>query len=165
MITVATFRADLKEFGDTTAFPDSTITYWIAMGGLLLPNDTWGLGAAEASSPPTTIYDFALEMFVAHNVALEKLAQNSANAGGVPGISGAGIAASKSVGGVSISYDVNAGIIEGAGAWNYTVYGVRFIQLARLRGRGPVQINPTRIVEGGSAWFGPPVSPYGPNGF
>ena len=165
MITADSFRVDLPEFSDTTKYTDPAINYWIAIGGLLLPTCSWGDGSADAVNPPSTIYDFGLEMFVAHNLVLEALAKNSANAGGVPGLSGTGLTASKSVGGVSISYDVNAGIIEGAGHWNYTTYGVRFIQLARLRGAGPVQISPTPMGTGAAAWFGPPVGPYGPNGF
>ncbi len=166
MITPASFRTDLPEFADNTAFPDPVINYWIGIGVLLLVTTSWGLGSDPAVSPPKTVYDFGLEMFVAHNLALEAQAIKTATNGGIPGTGAAGgVVASESVGSVSRSYDTSAGIIMDAGLWNTTIYGRRFYQLARLRGKGPVQIGPPQGPTVGGAWAGPPVGPWGPNGF
>jgi hypothetical protein len=52
----------------------------------------------------------------------------------------AGPIASKSVGGVSISYDVGAVTIENAGHWNGSQYGIQFYQLAMIVGAGVTQL-------------------------
>lgn len=226
MITVASFRTDLPEFQDNSAYSDSVVAYWIAiaqiMMGLssgtqpqvasfsgtmlgqvltvasidfgsfsLLPlalsgnsvpanslvlsqitgspggpgtyntnfsanigaeqmvalantatsggNPFWGPTSVVAASPPTTLADFATEMFVAHNLVLEWQALQQANSGGAPGTQ-IGVVTSKSVGGVSVSYDVSQIVDQNSGFWGQTQYGLRFIRLARLRGSGPIQI-------------------------
>ena len=160
MITPATFRADLPEFANTTVYPDLMIAYWIAIGVLMLPTQSWGLGSTTAVSPPSTIYDFGLEMFVAHNCALEAQAIAAAAAGGVPGGGGAtGNVTSESVGQVSRGYSDGSSMLPDAGHWNLTVYGNRFLFLARLRGKGPIQIGPPQGGFGAGAWYGPPVFP------
>ena len=87
-----------------------------------------------------TMFDVMVELFVAHNLALEEQAVNSANVGGVPGVGVGGIVSSKSVGGVSISYDTTSGIEENAGHWNLTTYGKRFMRFVRIFGAGPAQL-------------------------
>ena len=166
MITPTSFRQDLTSFADQTKYPDPDIAYWIQIGVLLLVTTSWGTGSATASSPPTTVYDFGLEMFVAHNLTVEEQNKAQADNGGTPGQGGNGIVTSESVGSVSRSYDANAGINQGAGFWNLTNYGTRFYQLARLRGKGPVQIGPPQGPNppGATAWAGPMVGPW-PNGF
>ena len=79
--------------------------------------------------------------------------------GGIPGAS-KGAVASKSVGGQSISYDVASTMEMDAGHWGLTVYGNRFINIARMMGAGPlVSFAPCGF--GGAfgasgAWAGPP---------
>lgn len=155
MITPDTFRVDLPEFVSTATYPNSAIAYWINLGTLLLNVERWGPGSAAAVSPPSTVYDNGLEMFVAHNLALEKMAQDAANRGGTPGLS-TGPQASKSVGPVSASYDTNAGIVKDAGHWNLTTYGTRFLSLVNVFGAGPVQVGGCwPSVNGfGGAWGG-----------
>lgn len=154
-VSVATFRADLPEFTSLSAYPDPGVTYWLTLAGLLLDPNRWGAGAAIAISPPSTVYDFGLEMFVAHNLVLERQAQKDAANGAVPGLN-TGPVASKSVGSVSISYDASAGIELDAGHWNLTTYGTRFIKLARMMGAGGLQLFgcPGPFGSGG-AWPGP----------
>lgn len=161
MITPSTFRATFPEF-TTVEYPDAVVNQWIAIGVMMLPTESWGLGSDPAVSPPTAIYDFGLMLFVAHNLVLEKQAMDAANSGGVPGGGGAtGVVSSEAVGSVSRSYDTNAGLNLDAGPWNLTTYGTRFIFLARLRGKGPLQIGPPQGLAGYGVsvggWFGPPV--------
>lgn len=172
MITPASFRADLTAFQDTTAFPDAMVAFWIAIAGLFLTSARWGAASTQATSPPTTILDFVTELFVAHNLALERQSDKAASTGGVPGVS-RGPVASMSVGGVSIFYDTASGLDEDAGQWNLTVYGTRFIRIARMFGMGPVQIGigltppgAGGFVPGGGAWPGPwPYPEQGDTGF
>ncbi len=106
-------------------------------------NPFWGATSLTANSPPTTKADFAMELFVAHQLVLEKQAIDAANRGGDPGTK-IGIQTSKGVGGVSVSYDVSAMVEKDAGYWNQTLWGMRFIKLARFVGSGPIQLGITR---------------------
>lgn len=160
-VTEATFRADLPEFADAAAYPPSAVAYWLGMAALMLNARRWGDGAVVAVSPPTTKYDFGTEMFVAHNLVLERQATVAASKGALPGLM-TGPVNSKSVGPVSIGYDSQAGIEDGASHWNLTVYGVRFIRLARFVGAGPIQVGVgMRPALSGPAWPGPYPYPWG----
>lgn len=138
-VSVASFRASFPEFGNTTQFPDSIITYYLALSGILLNQRRWGIGATVAVSPPTTMYDIGTELFVAHHIAVERAAMDTAANDGIPGVT-KGPTASESVGPVSISYSPGDVIEPGAGHWNLTVYGLRFIKMARFQGAGPIQV-------------------------
>lgn len=127
-IDIATFRTDYPEFGDASAFPDAGVTYWLKVAGLLLNPCRW-----------QDMLDVATELFVAHNLALERQAQKSATTGAVPGLS-TGPVSSKTVGPVTQAYDTTAGINEDAGHWNLTTYGTRFYQLMQMFGAGPIQV-------------------------
>ena len=85
-VTPSSFRVDYPEFADTTAYPDSGVAYWITVAGLLLNPRRW-----------QDMLDVATELFVAHNLVLERQAQKSAAAGAVPGVS-TGAVSSKTVG-------------------------------------------------------------------
>lgn len=133
-------------------------------GTTIAGNSYWGNPAVTANSPPTTLADFAVELFVAHNIVLEKQAAAAAAIGGDPGVN-VGIINNKSVGGVSVGYDVSSVVEDKGGYWNKTIYGMRFLRLARFKGSGPVQIgigyNPSPFAwggfgyVGGLAWGGP----------
>jgi hypothetical protein len=168
VIDEATFRVNFPEFANTTVFPPSAVVFWIAVAVMLLPVQTWGAGSTAASTPPTTIMDIGQSLFVAHQLSIEARALKQAANGGIPGSGAGGPVSSESVGGVSRSYDVTIASLENAGPWNLTNYGTRYIFLARLLGKGPLQIgvDPFACSAGGiGAWWGPPVSPWGPNGF
>jgi hypothetical protein len=138
-VTPATLRTSYTEFADTNAFPDPMITYWISVAGLLLPQQVWGIPSDKASSPPTTIMDLGTELFVAHNLSLEKMANAEASRGITPGVA-TGSISSKSVNGVSVSYNAGDTVEMDAGHWNLTNYGKRFVRLAKIRGMRPIQI-------------------------
>lgn len=145
-VTIASFRQDFPEFDDSSLYPDSGITYYLNLAGLLLNVQRW-----------STILDFGTAMFVAHNLVLERKAQAEAENGAPPGVS-TGPVSSKSVDKVSISYDTTAGLDEGAGHWNETIYGKRFIHLARMIGTGPLQIGigcSNNPLSSANAWAGP----------
>ena len=162
-VTVASFRTDFQQsFGSLSAFPNDSVAYWLAIAGLLLNTQYWGIGSTTASSPPTTMLDFATELFVAHNLALEQQSAKAAATGGTPGTT-VGVVTSKAVGSVSLGYDVQAVVELDGGFWNQTTYGQRFLRLARMVGSGPVQIGIGRVPLpfltftgwGEDAWAGP----------
>jgi Protein of unknown function (DUF4054) len=162
MITPAMFRASWPEFGSLAVFPNNVVAYWIAVAGFLLNTNYWGIGSSTAVSPPTTKLDFATELFVAHNLVLEQQAMKAAQSGGTPGTQ-QGIVTSKSVGSVSLGYDVQSVVNMDGSFWNATTYGTRFLWLARLVGSGPVQIGVGKVPLpflvfvgwGQDAWAGP----------
>jgi hypothetical protein len=164
-VTAASFRKDFPiVFGGQSAYPNETINYWLAVAGLMLTGllQRAGPSSATADSPPTTIYDMLVEMFVAHNLILEKMAADAAQKGGNPGIV-KGPITSISVGSVSISYDPSAALEYDSGIWALSIYGQRFIKLARFYGSGPVQIGigvapPFAL----GAWAGP-ITALGPD--
>ncbi|MFG1260034.1 DUF4054 domain-containing protein [Xanthobacter flavus] len=127
-VTATSFRTDFPEFASTGAYPDAMVSFWLGLAGKLLDPTRWG-----------DLLDFGTELFIAHNLALAARDQKAATAGGIPG-SGGGLVVSKAVDKVSVSYDTALAGVEGAGNWNLTTYGTRYIQLARMVGAGGVQL-------------------------
>lgn len=138
-------------------------------GGGVAGNPFWGPSSLTADSPPTTVADFATEMFVAHQIVLEKQALAAAATGGDPGTK-IGIINNKSVNGASIGFDVatvaGGKMQENAGYYNQTIYGMRFYRLMKIRGSGPIQIGVGRappflifnnfgLLGASNAWGGP----------
>jgi hypothetical protein len=139
-VTVKSFRQDFsQEFGDNSRYPNSAIGYWLQVASLMLNQAYWGVPSATADAPPTTLIDLATELFVAHNLVLEKQAVDAASRGGDPGVK-MGMITNKSVGGVSIGYSVSEVIELDGGYYNATTFGQRFLRLARFKGSGPIQI-------------------------
>lgn len=127
-VTPQIFRANFAEFGNTATYPDSAINYWIGVSGRLLNMNAWG-----------NMLDDGTQLFVAHNLSLEAQAVKQSKVGGQPGV-GTGPVASKAVDKVNISYDTASAIEKDAGHWNLTIYGTRFIRLAKMMGAGGLQI-------------------------
>lgn len=128
-LTIEQFRASYPAFASTTFYPDEQVGYWINQAVNFSPLDQqrWG-----------QFYDMGLRLYVAHNLALERMGGLQAATGGAP--VGAGVPQSKSVGGVSISYDVEFGSETDAGAWGLTIWGSRFLRLLREAGAAPIQL-------------------------
>lgn len=144
MISVSQFRKDIKAFASAQRYTNDSVTYWLSIANLLLNQGRWGSSAADPwpgmNPPPLAEFDFGCELFVAHNLALEDLNNQTAQNGGTPGTSAIGPASSEKVDKVSVTYSIEAGIEPDAGHWNLTNYGTRFIQLARLLGAGPLYV-------------------------
>lgn len=127
-VTASSFRTDFPEFASTTNYPDSLVTFWIGLAGKLHSEDRWG-----------DVLDYGIELFVAHNLVLERQAAKSAATGAVPGVA-SGAVAQKTVDKVSVSYDTASAMEPGAGHWNLTTYGQRWIRLVSMFGAGGLQL-------------------------
>lgn len=127
-VTPAQFREDFTEFANTTLFPDSMVTYWLNLAALLLNAQRWGQQLGTG-----------IELFCAHNCALEAYNQQSANASGIPGLT-KGVISGESAGAVNVSYDTASALDPKAEHWNLTNYGTRFWFLARMMGAGPTHL-------------------------
>lgn len=154
MVTVSQFRTNFSEFASVTAFPNSTVQFWLTVADKFLArNGRWGC-----------LRDLGVQLFAAHNIVIEARARQIAVDGGIPGTN-SGAISEKHVGPAGVSYDTASAAELGAGHWNLTVYGTRLIHMARMFGAGPVQIgigiSPPFVGGGGGygAWSGPPPWP------
>lgn len=146
-VTANSFRRDFVEFSESSKYPDSLVDFYLAIAVKMLNASRWG-----------TMLDVGVELFTAHNLTLERIALDEMDNGGVPGIT-KGPISSQSVDKSSVSFDVAAAAELDAGHWNETIYGKRFIRIARMMGAGPVQIG-AGYCGGGAllstdAWAGP----------
>lgn len=126
-VTSASLRANFPEFANTTTYPDSLVNMWLTVAVSLVNATRWN-----------ELTDLGVQLVTCHHLVLSARDQQAATVGGLPGASN-GPTASKSVDKVSISYDAGAVSLDGAGAWNMTSYGIRFLGLARMIGAGGYQ--------------------------
>jgi hypothetical protein len=164
--TLAQFLADFPEFNTTVSvapalqFSPAAIQYWLNFAQLVLNQGLWG-----------SMYYAAVELFAAHNLALEAWA----TLGGpqnVPGIA-KGMIAAKSAGDVSVTYNNQGVLATDAEHWNFTIWGMRLIRYIRMMGAGPRQVGVGcappgwfQFVPSGGCYSGPPVFNYpNPSGF
>lgn len=126
--TARQFRAMFPEFSDSSTFLDEVICMWLSLYADSLNACRW-----------KQYYNYGIFLATAHAIALGRQAQKQVATGMTPGY-GVGVISGKSAGSVSISYDTSAGRLDGGGDWNLTVYGIRFLGLARMIGSGGVQI-------------------------
>jgi len=120
----ATFRSHFPEFADTTVYPDTQVQWYLNLGGAMARQSRW-----------CDLRQMGCELVCAHFLALRHYALLKTIPSGmvdgvsiptsVPGLA-SGLMQSKSVSKVSVSYNVDVTAIEGAGPWNYTVYGQQY---------------------------------------
>jgi hypothetical protein len=120
------FREEFPVFENETFYPNAQVVFWIATAKLFLDEARW-----------SDWYSIGLRLFVAHQLSLERQNYLTSRRGN-PAV-GVGPANSRSVGGVSVSYDFSMGLQQGAGYWNLTLYGQRFYDMMEMVGAGPVQ--------------------------
>ena len=120
-VSAADFRIAFPEFANETTYTDNMITYYASLAALTLNTSRWGDFLTHGSY-----------LFIAHNLALRTKAVADAAGGRIPGQSG--VVGSKSVDGVSISFDTGSVSESGAGQWNATIYGRELYRLMRIVG-------------------------------
>ena len=123
MADYALFVTVFPEFSSSSS---TAVAFWLSQAPLQLNAGLFGAN-----------FDLASMLFVAHNLSLGQQEANVAAKGGVPG-DALGPISSKSVGGVSISYDAAGIAIPGAGAWNATAYGQRLYKMMQAAACGGV---------------------------
>jgi hypothetical protein len=144
-LTVGQFRIDYPAFGDTARFPDATVQYWIDQA-CSPPNMSYAINQCRWGQ----FFTLGLNLFVAHNLAVADMMVQRAGPPGMgtgPGgaygfapLVGSGVAASKSVGGVSLSYDNSLGMEANAGWWGLTPWGNQYLYYLRLAGAAPIHM-------------------------
>lgn len=125
---ITAFRSEFPEFTDVTVYPDAQLTFWATIAEQQVVLNVWN-----------DLYTFGVKLYVAHEITLAALNAKAAAVGGTPGQSG-GIASSKAVGAVNVTYDPNTTTEKDAGWWNLTLYGKQFFRLVKIFGAGCVQL-------------------------
>lgn len=141
------FREDFPEFKDTSVFTESSLTTWLVVATVMVNANVWD----------PDLLTLGIELFAAHNIVIEAHNNRSVSRGDIPGISKGAVSA-KSQDKVSISYDVASTVELDAGHWNLTVFGTRFINIARMMGAAPLVSAPScygGAFGANSAWAGP----------
>jgi hypothetical protein len=144
-LTVGQFRIDYPAFADTSRFPDAEIQYWIDIA-CSPPNISYAINPCRWGQ----FFTLGLNLFVAHNLAVADMMIQRAGPPGMgsgPGgrygfssLVGSGVATSRSVGGVSVSYDQSLGMEANAGWWGLTPWGNQYLYYLRLAGSAPVHL-------------------------
>lgn len=148
LVTPQQFLEDFPEFGYKQGqYPVGRIQFWLNLAYLRLPACVWN-----------ELLNAGVELYVAHNLVLEKQASDAGKKGGSPG-QATGPINSKSVDKVSVGYDTASASIDGAGNYNLTTFGTRFYELVMIVGTTAITIN------GGTEGAGFILTPIPPGGF
>lgn len=143
VISVGQFRINFPAFTDTKRFTDAEVQYWINQA-YSPPNSTPAINQYRWGQ----FYELGLQLWVAHNLAVQDMMYQRAGMPGMgPGgtyvsmpLTGSGVASSKSVDGVSLSYDNQIGMEHDAGWWGSTPWGNQFLYYLRMAGSAPIQL-------------------------
>ena len=124
VLTVPEFRTIMPAFSDEAKYNDATSAYWINQATTMPVIDPirWG-----------QFYNMGIGLWVAHILTMGNAQRNMSGYG-------SGVPASKSVNGVSISYDTTLGQEANAGFYGLTPYGNMFLHYLRMAGAGPIQV-------------------------
>ena len=150
MVTAATLRTAFPEFGSVVSFPGSAVDFWLTVAPRFVNANRW----LENT-------DLGVMLFAAHNLVIEAKAFKDSEGGGIPGGS-VGPVNSKSVDKVSVGYDTAGAAELDAGHWNLSVYGTRYVRMARMFGTGGLHIAggyPADPLSSATAWPGPDLTP------
>lgn len=142
-VSTDAFRAAFPVFRDRVRYPEELLAIWLPFCIKQLDAGRWG-----------DLYDMGAYLLLAHHVVLESQQKRTAAYGKTPGLA-QGVVSSKSVDGVSVSYDNSTTSEEGAGQFNLTTYGQRYAQLRRMLGAGPVYVGGEGAPVLTGAWPGP----------
>jgi hypothetical protein len=126
-LNIEDFRTIFPEFSSELIYSDARITYWSN-----LAEDRLNKTRLEK------LYWNAVYLYTAHYLVLQQRDIKAAENGEIPGFV-MGIASSKSVGSVSVSYSNIAGWAD-LGFWSLTTYGLQLYELMQMYGMGAIQL-------------------------
>ena len=126
-MNIEDFRTIFPEFSSELIYSDARITYWSN-----LAEDRLNKTRLEK------LYWNAVYLYTAHYLVLQQRDIKAAENGEIPGFV-MGIASSKSVGSVSVSYSNIAGWAD-LGFWSLTTYGLQLYELMQMYGMGAIQL-------------------------
>lgn len=149
-ITVDQFRTNFPEFSDANAYLDETVQFWFDIAALFMNAPRWGAAL-----------DIGTQLYAAHNLSLQYNATSLGAARQAPG-SIVGTQTNGSIDKVSWARDASAAMMEGAGAYNLSSYGLRWYQMMKLMGAGAIQVGVPSASDQyyDGAWPGPFPAPW-----
>ena len=115
MLQIPDFLAAFPEFGED--YEQGAITRWLAFAQTVVNAKRWG-----------ALYNMGVFLLTAHYITLYKNGNGETE----------GLDTGQTVDGVSYTTVVSEVTLEGAGMYNKTIYGIQFLQFARMRGNGPL---------------------------
>ena len=126
-MTIAEFRQRYPSF-TSALYPDSAVQIRLALADKFFSETLWN---------DPLIRNHAMGLYTAHYLEFQ-----GSKASGGSGTNGAvmGVVSSKSVDGVSVSYDTGSSAWAGAGFWNATPYGRELWDLMGIYGAGARQL-------------------------
>lgn len=119
-MTVAQFLVMFPEFA---SFNASRITFWLSVTAQLVNTTQWG-----------ALSNQGMALLTAHYLMIDGMNQLPNTQGKVDAPT-----AAKAVAGVSITKEVAAVVMEKAGHFNMTNYGLQYYKLSRMFGAGAIQ--------------------------
>lgn len=127
--TASDIRLDYPQFKDIHIYSDRLINKYLALATSRLDPLRW-----------TSQLGYGIELFTVHYLTVKGRELKAIRVPGAVGGEIKGPLTSRTVDGVSNSWDSSAVAITNGGFWNTTIYGVEFIQLARQIGMGGYQL-------------------------
>lgn len=115
--------------------PDEVLEHYVTMANSVVKESRWH-----------GMWKEGMRLYIAHFLTLYLMstAPDDTDSVGIINAGGTnGVATSKSVGQVSVSYDVNIanGDLNGWAAWKLTTYGSQFATMARLLGKAGMYVH------------------------
>lgn len=146
-VTAEAFREAFPAFKDAVKFPAGQVSFYLTLAAKLHNADRWD-----------DLLDFGVQLWTAHNLTLDYESGRQGAAGQNPGTV-RGAVTSMSAGGVSWSRSPGDAMNPGAGHWNLSQYGLRWLNLSNMIGMGAIQIGEPSATElAASDWPWPGVT-------
>lgn len=128
-VPAAQFRMAIPAFANTQRYGDDIVNYYLYLAQFNVNKDRWG-----------EMYNQGMMWWAAHFITLDA-ADAAAAARGAAAGAASGLLTSKSVGSVSMGYDMATASEPDAGHWNLTIYGKRYFAMLKMAGMGGLQIS------------------------
>ncbi len=113
----------LTMFPEFSSYDPTRISFWLSVASNLINTAQWGALSNQGQA-----------LLTAHYLVIDAQNQNPSTQGQV----NAPIS-SKSVDGVSLTKEIAQVVVEKAGQFNATSYGIQYYQLSRMMGAGAIQ--------------------------
>lgn len=124
---IKSFRNSFPYFADTTKYTDARISFYQGLSEAMMDKDIWG-----------DLYDYGVQLFIAHNLIAEDMRLLVINGGANSGV-GPVSSTLRSVDGVTYSNKYMMGYYRNAGFWATSTYGQEYYDLMMLVGMRPTQ--------------------------
>lgn len=120
-MVITDFLTIFPEFSNQVTYPVPRVNFWLGFAQNFVDPTRWGVA-----------YNQGVALYTAHLLVLD--GRNSLTQGSVLGID-----TGQSADGISYTVDSSSIVIQKAGMFNSTSYGIQYYQLAQMMGAGGIQ--------------------------